>query len=124
MKNSEVQRHLAKTRMAVHGEMELQECKIRSDSLLVRLVWFFKLFYVFTFQSLPPSQFFIPFLLPLSSKRVLPHTHPTRHPPSLVPQVSPGLGISSPTETRPGSPLLYMCQGSQTILCMLSGWPR
>lgn len=33
-----------------------------------------------------------------------------------------GLGASSPTEARQGSPLLHMCQGPQSSLCMLLGW--
>jgi hypothetical protein len=41
---------------------------------------------------------------------------------SLGPQVCHGLGTSSLTETRPGSPLLCMYQGSHTTLCMLPGW--
>jgi hypothetical protein len=28
----------------------------------------------------------------------------------------------SPTEARPGSPLLYICQGPRTSSCMLPGW--
>jgi hypothetical protein len=40
-------------------------------------------------------------------------------PPGLI---SPGLGASSLTETRPGSPLLYMCQGPWTRECMMPGW--
>ena len=39
--------------------------------------------------------------------------------PTLGPQVSPGLGASSLTEARPGSPLLYMCQGPHISWCML-----
>jgi hypothetical protein len=42
-----------------------------------------------------------------------------RLPPSLGPQVSPGLSISSSTEARPGRPLLYMCLGPGTGQCML-----
>jgi hypothetical protein len=40
--------------------------------------------------------------------------HPARPPHSLGPQVSQGLGESSPTEARPNSPLLNMCHGPQT----------
>ena len=41
-------------------------------------------------------------------------------PTSLGPQVSWGLGASSPTEASPGSPLPYMCWGYCTRPCMLS----
>jgi hypothetical protein len=37
-------------------------------------------------------------------------------------QVFWGLGSFSLTEARPGSPLLYMCQGSLTIYRMLPDW--
>ena len=45
--------------------------------------------------------------------------NPSRLPCSLEPQVSRELGLSSPSETRPGRLLLYMCQGPPTSLCML-----
>jgi len=72
----------------------------------------FLLFYLFTFQSLPPSQspfpkFLIPSLLPLASER-LPHAN-TWPPLSLGPQVSLELSTSSPTEAWPGRTLLYLC---------------
>jgi hypothetical protein len=38
------------------------------------------------------------------------------------PHVSWGLGMSSPTEVRQGSPLLYICWGPSTSSCMLPGW--
>jgi hypothetical protein len=40
-------------------------------------------------------------------------------PPSLGPQISKRLGKLSPTDARPGSPLLHMCQEPQTSLCVL-----
>jgi len=49
-------------------------------------------------------------------------------PDSTRPPHSPGvssfwvLGVSSLTEVRPGSPLLYMWRGPQTSSCMLPGW--
>ena len=47
---------------------------------------------------------------------------PTRPPHSLKPQVSWGLGSSSPTEARPGSPLLYMWWGDGSAdICYLVG---
>ena len=46
---------------------------------------------------------------------------PARPPHSLGPQASGGLGASSPTEARPGSPLLYMCWETQTPSCVLPG---
>jgi hypothetical protein len=44
-----------------------------------------------------------------------PSPHPTRLPHSLGPQDSQGLGASSPTEARTGSPLLYVQQGHWTL---------
>ena len=67
--------------------------------------------------SLPT--FFIPFFLPCVSKRIFSHAKP---PYSLGPQVIPGLGTSSPTEVRQGSPQLHMCQGPRISLCMLPNW--
>ena len=67
-------------------------------------------------QSFLPQ--FIPFLLPLVSKRVLPPTT-TWHPPSLRPWVFLGLGASSSTEARPGSALLYVPGGPPASPCML-----
>ena len=40
----------------------------------------------------------------------------------LGPQVSQGLGASSLTEARPGSPLLYMCWGLHIRWGMLPSW--
>jgi len=48
--------------------------------------------------------------------------HSTRSSHSLGPQISQGLGTPSLTESRPSSPLLYMCQGPHFNCCMLSGW--
>lgn len=55
----------------------------------------------------------------LLSLRGCPPPSTTMLPPSLGPQDSLGLSASSPTEVRPGRPLLYMCQGPWTSLCML-----
>jgi hypothetical protein len=72
-------------------------------------------------QSLPPSrstlpQSLNPFLLPLSPR--CPHPPPKKsHQASSLPGASSLLRVrhlSSLTETRPGSPLLYMCRGTQT----------
>ena len=41
---------------------------------------------------------------------------------SLAHQIFVGLGASSPTEDRQGSPLLLMCWEPWTNLCMLFGW--
>jgi len=56
-----------------------------------------------------------PVLPPIATER-LPHPHTltpppptTRSPPSLGPPVSKGSRVCSPTEARPGRPLLYMC---------------
>jgi hypothetical protein len=51
-----------------------------------------------------------------------PHPTPARFPPFLGPNVSWGLDSSAPTEARPGSPLLYVCQGPPISWCMLPGW--
>ena len=37
-------------------------------------------------------------------------------------QVSTGMGASFSTDTRQGSPLLYICWGFQTSACMFFGW--
>ena len=54
------------------------------------------------------------------------HKTHTQHsfppPPSLGYQVSTGLGTSSPTETRQGSPLLHVCWRPRTSPSMLFGW--
>ena len=47
---------------------------------------------------------------------------PTRPSSSWGPQVSRELSISSPTEGRPGSPLLHMYWEPWTSSCMLPGW--
>ena len=88
--------------------------------------------YLFTTQMLPPpnphwfplKEFLSSSHLPLASKtwdrskRVAP---PAYHP-TLVHEVSTGLGTSSPTESKQGSTLLHMCQGPWTSPCMLFGW--
>jgi len=84
----------------------------------------FYLLFIFAIQSLAPSrfpcQFLIPFfILPPRLQENIPH--PTRHPRSLGPQVSQGL-ITSHTEARPGSSLLYMCLGPHSSSCTLPGW--
>ena len=61
----------------------------------------------------------------LFSKRMslhCPHTHPTRPPHSLGPQVSLGLDASSLTGARTDSPLLYVGGGHHISWCMLPGW--
>jgi hypothetical protein len=69
-----------------------------------------------------------PLLLPiplyLLSPRWCPHPqpHPTMPSHSLGPQLSWGLGASSLTEARPGSPLLCMCPRPQISWCMLPAW--
>jgi hypothetical protein len=87
------------------------------------LLCLFKINFIYLFfivQSLCLSwslfpQFFLPFLLILST-RGCPHPYPypsltpCQPPHSLGPQVSLGLDTSSPTDTRPGSPLLLMPQ--------------
>ena len=67
--------------------------------------------------GLPPHSFSA-HLLPLISKTLSPVPTPALTCPALQvsmgPQVSRGLGESSLIEIRPGSPLLYMCQGIGT----------
>lgn len=59
--------------------------------------------------------------LPMFS-RGCPHPPPHHTSLSLGPQVFWGLGASSPTEPRPGSPLLFMCQGPHISWFRLPGW--
>jgi hypothetical protein len=47
--------------------------------------------------------------------------HPTNPLPFLGPQVSQSLGVSSLTEGRPGTPLLYMCKGTSVQL-LYAAW--
>ena len=64
-----------------------------------------------------------------TSEKVLTHEPPTHppssssapHPPLLGHRVSIGLSTSSPTEARQGSPLLHMCWGPWTRICMHFG---
>jgi hypothetical protein len=59
---------------------------------------------------------------PTVSKRMcLPYYHTTRPLYSLEPQASWGLGASSLTESRSGSPLLYS-RGPHISWCMQPGW--
>lgn len=106
---------------------------LKISIIFIRLLWgflflflfFSDLFYLYTFQILPPFPVFLK-----SSSTLLPFPWPLRgyfpplfHPsPSLGHQVSTGeLGESFTTETRQ-DPLLHMCQGPGTSLCMLFGW--
>jgi hypothetical protein len=92
--------------------------------------------YLFTYHSrlyLHPAPatlwlFHIPYLLlsPLSL-RGCPHPQPTPPYPnrplnSLGPPVSWGLGASSLTESKTGSPLLYVCWGPHISWYMLADW--
>ena len=74
---------------------------------------------VIVHSQFPLSQFLISFLLHIVSKRKLPHQLASTLTAATAFQ---GLGASSPTEGRPGSPLLYVCQGHQTCLNILLGW--
>jgi hypothetical protein len=62
-------------------------------------------------------------LLPVSKKMSSPHRTPVMPSHSLGPQVSPGLGKSSPTEARPSSSLLYVCWGlaPASVHCLVGG---
>ena len=85
-------------------------------------------FVIFIFSQLPSScpalpQSLIPFLLPMSPKGCLPATT------TLLSGLPHSLGsgaldssLPTPTEARPGRPLLYKCQGSHISWCMLLGW--
>jgi hypothetical protein len=91
-----------------------------SSLLLLSLLplYFYSPVITHSWSTLPQS--LSPFLLSLSPRGCPPTTTRPRH--SLGPQVSRGLSASSPTEARPGSPLLYMCLRSRTSSCMLPGW--
>ena len=101
---------------------------LKSTTKFRKWIYIFYYFYFFfTVQLLPLSQyplpqFLIPFLLLPVFKRMSLPPPPARPPHSLGTQDSPGFCLSSLTETRPGSPRLYMCQGPQTSLFMLTGW--
>jgi hypothetical protein len=83
---------------------------------------FFNLFYSPDFISLLVHLLTVPHTIPPSPiSKMPPLSDPTRPPNSLGPQVSWGLGVSSLTESRPSSPLLYMCWGPHTSWCMLPG---
>jgi hypothetical protein len=70
--------------------------------------------------SQSPPQCYFPIPIPFDYERAtLPST---RWPPTLLHQVFAGLGTSSPTEARHGSPLLHMCRRPLTSLCVLLGW--
>jgi len=62
-------------------------------------------------------------ILPISMRMSPPPSpNPTSLTHSLGPQVSLGLGASSLTDSRSGSPLLYMCWGLHISWGMLPGW--
>jgi hypothetical protein len=93
---------------------------------ILKLLFFFFFFFFYNsfIMASPQSafpQFLIPFVFLPVSKRMFPLMPPARPLYSLESQVSQGLG-ASPTEARPGSPLLYMCWGPWTSLCRLPGW--
>lgn len=95
---------------------------------LFKLFWFLLFIYFLPSSCCPPpsspshsSSFHSSSPSPPVTKRMSPH--PTRPLYSLGPQVSQGLGASSPTEARQ-TVLCYICsQGPQTSSsCMLPGW--
>jgi energy-coupling factor transporter transmembrane protein EcfT len=88
--------------------------------IIIIINYFFYSLVVAPYWSSLPL-FIIPILL-LPVSKMCPLQPPARPPHSLGHQVSQGLGSSSPTEARAGSPLLCICQGPQTSLCMLPGW--
>ena len=109
-------------RLSSHLQAFLCHCCLMSVFLssFFLLVWYFSLLLLFTVQSFLPSwsalpQVLIPILLPAVSKWMSTHSW---HPYFLKPQFFPGLG-TSPTDTRSGSPLLYMYWDPQTSSCML-----
>jgi hypothetical protein len=87
--------------------------------VLFLIILFIYILAVVPFPGPPFSQFLIPLLFPLTLKRVLPTPRPL---PSLDPQVSGGLGASSPTESRPSSPLLYKFRGGGFNQPMYAAW--
>ena len=81
-----------------------------------KLISFLLLYYIFVIQLLSPGPYFIvlhPILPPLTLWRCHPITKT---------QISPRLGASDLTETKAGSPLLYMCWADWISLCMVSDW--
>lgn len=104
----------------------------KNDYIRVLPFLFYFIFLFFTVQLLPNTQsalpqIFIPvphtippFLLPPVSKNIPPESTRSRH--FMEPQVSGGLGLSSPNEDRPGSSLLYCSPGPQTSSGMPPGW--
>jgi hypothetical protein len=88
-------------------------------------VWVFSLLFFYSpvialFRSTLP-QFFIPFLLPPYLQGEVPTL--ARPPHSLMPQVSQGLGTSSPTESRPGNPCCIYVRGlgPAPVCCLVNG---
>ena len=95
----------------------------RTFFYLHRCLLLFKITFFFTVQLFPappslPSHSSSSHFFSLLSPRGFPPL-PSRPPHSLGCQVSLELGLFFPTEARPDSPLLYMCQGPWTSLCML-----
>ena len=90
--------------------------------------YYYLLLFLFSFSFYTP--YFIPILVYLQTALhpitpphfpVSTHTH-TGILNSLGPPVFWGLGASSLTESRPSSPLLYMCWEPHISWCMLPGW--
>jgi hypothetical protein len=85
-------------------------------------------FYTPDFIHLPIHPLTVPHSIPtpcppVSTRMSPPPTpYPTKPLNCMGPPVSWGLGASSLTEPRPGSPLLYMCSGPHISWCMLPGW--
>jgi hypothetical protein len=89
------------------------------------LILLFKLIILFIYipdvEPFPifPPLVLLPILPPLCLWEGTPLT--PRHPLSLKPQGSAGLGTSEPIEATHNCPLLHMCLGLQTSFCMLFG---
>jgi hypothetical protein len=101
--------------------------ELRSSARAVSVYFYYCCFCCCCYIYLPnaaafpdlPHRVLLSSLLPFTSERVcLLHPHPS----SLGDQVFTGLGTSSPTEVRQGSPLLHTCMEPQTNLCVLFGW--
>lgn len=94
-----------------------------SEIILFYFYYFIYLHSIYCIPLISPPTVPYPIPPPPCLQEGVPTT--TRPPPSLGPQVSGILGTSSPTEARPVSPLLHMCQrvkGARTSPCMLPDW--
>jgi hypothetical protein len=96
-----------------------------SEIILFYFYYFIYLHSIYCIPLISPPTVPYPIPPPPCLQEGVPTT--TRPPPSLGPQVSGILGTSSPTEARPVSPLLHMCQrglkglGPAHVCCLIGG---